>query len=572
MKKSFLACALILCAFKFAFAKFQARRALSFVSVTFALVLSISLAACSDGSSTSASDNLGLSSSSKKSVSSSSNGILSSGSVRIDISTITACTIKTFNYFVADEDGFKQVRNICADNTAGMTVYMTSTEQSYVCVYDYQTKEAYWTFASIKGPKVTKAIHCKTESSDNCEYDSIYDERDGQTYKTVVIGDQTWMAENLNFNDSIKVSECRSDDDVSCSKYGRFYFWSQVSSSKQFCPDGWRLPSEEDAAILLGATGGTTSKALKSTTGWYVSSLPSSDGNGTDIYGFNAEPLGFLDDSDLFNAEFSCSFWLSTAYRYGWGEGEELSIDITNALIQKSFSDSYQNNIRCIKDDSTTGVFLNIYLRDPGPLKTPDEFMNEKIKYGTLEDARDNKSYKTVVIGDQTWMAQNLNFETTTSDCYGGVADSCLKYGRLYTWGDAMIATCPSGWRLPSKEDWHTLLSKMSTDNYSEGFSHYYTNAANVLMGPKTWDYTNCGGTNAYGFTAMPSPASLEIKEPRETEHDAYFWSYTEENDALLLKSTCGADVVMIETSEKVLHPVRCIKDISAVDSTLYSE
>lgn len=470
------------------------------------------------------------------------------------------------------------MRNFCADSSAGMTVFMTSTELSYVCVYNYRTKEAYWTLADIKGPKVTKAIPCKTENGDNCEYGSIHDERDGQIYKTVVIGDQTWMAENLNFKDSIKASKCRTDDDDSCSKYARFYLGLDIFQNiggRQFCPDGWRLPSEEDAAILLGATGGTKSNALRSTTGWFVSSLPNLGGNGTDAYGFNAEPLGFLNDSGrVLDDQLGASFWLSTNRWEQVNGEEEISLWASASRIENDYYgySYYYQSVRCVKDDSTDVMLLDVYNFDPGPLKTPGEFMNEKINYGTFEDIRDQKTYKTVVIGDQTWMAENLNFETDSSVCYRGVADSCLKYGRLYSWGDAMIATCPSGWRLPSKDDWDALLSKISTDSYSKGSTYYYKNAASVLMGPNTWNYATCGGTNAFGFTAMPSPASSETGESTETGYDAYFWSYTEDKRALLLKSTCSADVIMMVYPENALHPVRCIKDTSSVDSTLYSE
>ena len=82
---------------------------------------------------------------------------------------------------------------------------------------------------------VALATSCKTDSTDTCEYGELVDERDGQTYKTVKIGEQVWMAANLNYaytgvpynyaggNTSDSTSWCYGNDPVNCSKYGRLY-------------------------------------------------------------------------------------------------------------------------------------------------------------------------------------------------------------------------------------------------------------------------------------------------------------------------------------------------------------
>lgn len=169
---------------------------------------------------------------------------------------------------------------------------------------------------------------------------SMKDPRDGKTYKTVKIGKQVWMAENLNFKSGD--SWCYNNSEQNCNEYGRLYSWEAALNA---CPEGWHLPTKWQFEILRFNVGGedVAGKMLKSTTGWY------DDGNGVDKYGFNVLPAGIRYYDGVFcDAGKYANFWSATE-----NDGDDayyLSLDCSSedaGLL--NYDKDYASSVRCLR-------------------------------------------------------------------------------------------------------------------------------------------------------------------------------------------------------------------------------
>jgi len=109
------------------------------------------------------------------------------------------------------------------------------------------------------------------------------------------------------------------------------------------------------------------------------------------------------------------------------------------------------------------------------------------------------KTYKTIVIGNKIWMAENLNHETRFSKCYDNEFQNCYKYGRLYNWYTAQ-KICPEGWHLPANNEWDgfsaTLLGGIGV-SYPTGDSTIGAKYYNIDHSGYWWTSTNYDVENA---------------------------------------------------------------------------
>jgi len=150
---------------------------------------------------------------------------------------------------------------------------------------------------------------------------------------------------------------------------------------------------------------------------------------------------------------------------------------------------------------------------------------------GTMTDPRDGKTYKTVTIGDQIWMAENMAFKVGNSPCYQNKEKNCRKYGRYYDWKSAMKA-CPSGWRLPSKDDFDKLVVSVISEPLEADSWRLRQAKERILIqmlnSKKGW-YKNGNGLDLYGFSAVPAGDVIGNGEGgfrfRLMGYGTYFWS-----------------------------------------------
>ena len=167
---------------------------------------------------------------------------------------------------------------------------------------------------------------------------SYTDPRDGQTYRTAIIGNQTWMAQNLNYKTSNSI--CNVEKDADCKMYGRYYTWA---AAKTACPSGWRLPSYDDWVYWLNEVGGASVAAtkLKAKSVW-----PRGE-NGEDTYGFSALPAGYSHEGEYFKEGHSAVFWSSTDSGTSFVRSVKMEYDYKKAEMSSDLK-NYSLSVRCI--------------------------------------------------------------------------------------------------------------------------------------------------------------------------------------------------------------------------------
>lgn len=342
---------------------------------------------------------------------------------------------------------------------------------------------------------------------------TILDHRDNQVYNIVLIGNQVWLSENLNFKPPSGNSWYFNNDSSNYSLYGKLYDYSTALES---CPEGWSLPQSSDWLALVDTLQPHPGIEMKSTNYWLQTSMP-----GTNSSGFTGLPAGYRNHNGAFyDAGYHTMFWSKDIGTYG-PYILELDRNSADAPLNQNIYQSSGFSVRCFKNYSELSSSISstnvsyvggddgvIDLTIEGGLEpykiswsnsvdSEDQYdltagiykveikdaigntINDSVRiYDTFMDNRDGQTYTSILIGDQIWMAENLNVglriagssdqtDNSIVEKYAYMDNelACDTLGGLYQWKELMNyqyfesaqGICPDGWHVPSDNEWKKL-------------------------------------------------------------------------------------------------------------------
>jgi uncharacterized protein (TIGR02145 family) len=173
-------------------------------------------------------------------------------------------------------------------------------------------------------------------------------------------------------------------------------------------------------------------------------------------------------------------------------------------------------------------------------------------------DVRDKALYKYVTIGEQIWMAKNLNYAASGSKCGGSDGkltdnntENCNTYGRLYR---GVNDLCPKGWHIPSNDDWNKLIE----------FVGGPSTAGTKLKSKSGWN-NNIGiptGTDDYDFSALPGGYGANDNGFYSAGYRGYWGSYSKNGSTYTYVRSINYDKTSVDEETALsAFSVRCIRD-----------
>ena len=275
-------------------------------------------------------------------------------------------------------------------------------------------------------------------------------------------------------------------------------------------------------------------------------------------------------------------------------EGNFTNVTATDPIIEHGHVWSSSNQFPSISDSrsklgarSTIGKFTSqltslklgtkYYVRSYVSTQSGKTAYNPKIiEFTTLfegtdafVDSRDSKTYKTVVVGNKKWMAENLRYNSGNSRCYQDNSQDCTTYGYLYHWEDAKTK-CPTGWRLPTDAEWKELeislgMTSTNADKSGDNRADNFIVSKALQSGSSKLEIL-FGGIYQYEFDAFGNPYAIFTVKGTA----GYFWTSTaasplpntQGSDRAIARTFLKNDIQRYSYEKRCLMSIRCIKDL----------
>ena len=400
----------------------------------------------------------------------------------------------------------------------------------------------------VEGPDWGKNPENQSSSSATKNGELLVDSRDGESYKTVYIGNQHWMAENLRYR-------ADESDTLKVGKKGRYYSWATAMDTTEtpcnsemckfariqrqgVCPNGWHIPSVEEWKIFIDELEKLSRNPFE-----IIIDEDDWGESGNNSTGFTAMPAGIYSGETIYRPNQALIWSSSVAVNGKVFPDYAHYLRITEKGVRIETLEKFANiSVRCIENSEESEKL---------------DYLNHKEysgAYGELVDPRDGKKYKTVVLDGLEWMAENLNFETENSVC-GGAVDSCAKYGRLYPESEYKTV-CPTGWRIPKDSEVETLLP---FDGYRYVIGHDLKSTSEWVISDSLKGVYDGNGSNAIGLNLLPQGFYSDSLSYQLVYEASGFY---------IDRSTVYALLVWAQTQEARFRsfkgyyiPVRCVKD-----------
>ncbi|MFH0760026.1 MAG: FISUMP domain-containing protein [Bacteroidota bacterium] len=195
-----------------------------------------------------------------------------------------------------------------------------------------------------------------------------------------------------------------------------------------------------------------------------------------------------------------------------------------------------------------------------------DEVLIAILGTQSFSDARDSKDYHAVVIGNHIWMAENMNYNSAGSYVYDDNPIHAPLYGRLYDWNSAQAA-CPSGWHLPSDDEWRDLERTLGMEDATTLLEWYRGTSEGGMLkeeGTVHWATPNTGASNLSGFSALPGGYRTNSGSYEGITYNTGFWTSTADGDNKAIYRALNTDKAQIGrdwSAKDLSFSVRCVKN-----------